>query len=40
MTRAENQRIQQIARQAVSMGVAPADTPSFRAAVEFGPGTA
>jgi hypothetical protein len=29
-------RIQAIAEQAVSMGVAPADTPLFRADVEFG----
>jgi len=36
MTRAENQRIQQIAKQAVSLGIAPADTPVFRADVEFG----
>ena len=29
-------RIQQIAQQAVTLGVAPADTPLFRADVEFG----
>jgi hypothetical protein len=31
-----DQRIREIAKQAVSMGVAPADTPLFRADVEFG----
>jgi hypothetical protein len=29
-------RIQQIAQQAVTLGIAPADTPLFRADVEFG----
>ena len=37
MPRAENQRIQQIAKQAVSLGVAPADTPLWRKDPAFGP---
>jgi DnaJ-class molecular chaperone len=36
MTRTENQRIQQIAQQSAGAGIAPADTPLFRADVEFG----
>jgi hypothetical protein len=36
MTRAENQRIQQIAKQAVSLGVAPAYTPAWKQDVDFG----
>jgi hypothetical protein len=36
MTRADNQRIQQIAKQAVSLGVAPASTPAWKHDAEFG----
>ena len=36
MTRAENQRVQQIAQQAASMNTPPASTPAWKQDVEFG----